>query len=307
MSNINRHSAGTKQAGEAVGGRFAASQQTEASGAGLALSPAPDSAELLHNDAPITEDSIQALLEAHDLDYGNAEVEDGDFMTVEAPNHATWRVDTDGFEDGGTMGDLKATIAQDLDDFDPDEQFDEIWSPEFGEHNGFTPRQFLDGLREDKAFFEHAAMRLRAEANGDNPHQAKALVAGFAARKMESEIELMREEQRALHRENLRERVLAEHPTAETLDLEVHRNANATGDSDRYLFTPVAVRNADGETLSGDMSCEGDLGTGAVLYESQAHGSFVFDGASSDRALFENENYFGPMRASVNIHRGIDR
>ncbi|MHA3723748.1 SprT-like domain-containing protein [Leucobacter sp. HY1910] len=35
MSNMNRQAAGTKQAGVAVGGRFAASQQTEASGAGL--------------------------------------------------------------------------------------------------------------------------------------------------------------------------------------------------------------------------------------------------------------------------------
>ncbi|MHA3724204.1 hypothetical protein ACXR2T_10030 [Leucobacter sp. HY1910] len=43
MSNINRHSAGAKQAGQSVGGQFAASQKTEASGAGLAgpaVSPA---------------------------------------------------------------------------------------------------------------------------------------------------------------------------------------------------------------------------------------------------------------------------
>ncbi|MHA3724209.1 hypothetical protein ACXR2T_10055 [Leucobacter sp. HY1910] len=37
MSNINRHSAGAKQAGQSVGGQFAASQKTEASGTGLEL------------------------------------------------------------------------------------------------------------------------------------------------------------------------------------------------------------------------------------------------------------------------------
>ncbi|MHA3724211.1 hypothetical protein ACXR2T_10065 [Leucobacter sp. HY1910] len=37
MSNINRHSAGAKQAGQSVGGQFAATQKTEASGAGLAV------------------------------------------------------------------------------------------------------------------------------------------------------------------------------------------------------------------------------------------------------------------------------
>ncbi|MHA3724208.1 hypothetical protein ACXR2T_10050 [Leucobacter sp. HY1910] len=36
MSNVNRHSAGAKQAGQSVGGQFAASQKTEASGVGLA-------------------------------------------------------------------------------------------------------------------------------------------------------------------------------------------------------------------------------------------------------------------------------
>ncbi|MHA3724210.1 DUF7007 domain-containing protein [Leucobacter sp. HY1910] len=41
MSNINRHSAGAKQAGQSVGGQFAATRKTEASGAGLA-GPAPD-------------------------------------------------------------------------------------------------------------------------------------------------------------------------------------------------------------------------------------------------------------------------
>ncbi|MHA3724201.1 hypothetical protein ACXR2T_10015 [Leucobacter sp. HY1910] len=44
MSNVNRQAAGTKQAGQSVGGQFAASQKTEASGAGL--TPAPEDPRL---------------------------------------------------------------------------------------------------------------------------------------------------------------------------------------------------------------------------------------------------------------------
>ncbi|MHA3724213.1 hypothetical protein ACXR2T_10075 [Leucobacter sp. HY1910] len=39
MSNINRHHAGAKQAGQSVGGQFAATQKTEASGTGLTPEP----------------------------------------------------------------------------------------------------------------------------------------------------------------------------------------------------------------------------------------------------------------------------
>ncbi|MHA3724190.1 hypothetical protein ACXR2T_09960 [Leucobacter sp. HY1910] len=72
MSNINRQAAGTKQAGKSVGGQFAASQQTEASGFAL-LAPEPE--EELTAQAQIAqralEPDLSEYLRAHDDEDGS--------------------------------------------------------------------------------------------------------------------------------------------------------------------------------------------------------------------------------------------
>ncbi|OZG59903.1 hypothetical protein BLEM_2078 [Bifidobacterium lemurum] len=106
--------------------------------------------------------AAERIIEDFDLDYGNAEtsIQDGYlYMTVEAPNHATVSVDVDGTADEER---LRRFLATAMDDFDPDEEFDKLWSSDFAELNGFTPSGFIGMLQEDKDFFDRASDALRS-------------------------------------------------------------------------------------------------------------------------------------------------
>ncbi|MFT9059760.1 hypothetical protein [Bifidobacterium aquikefiri] len=109
-------------------------------------------------------DIVTSIIDEQELDHGNGEayiIDDTDalYVSVEAPNNAT-------------VGDIipitATTIRRDIVNalrdmmwrFDADDEFDELYSPEFMHHNGFTPSRFLNMLTEDQKYFEHVADRL---------------------------------------------------------------------------------------------------------------------------------------------------
>lgn len=107
------------------------------------------------------------IIDRYLLDYNNAEVylQEGIlYMTVEAPNHATIGVDVN-------LNDwvlnkkvaekiiIKAIVEQ-IRTFDADDEFDELWSIEFGSYNGFRASEFIRMLQEDEVFFKNCAVKM---------------------------------------------------------------------------------------------------------------------------------------------------
>ena len=114
----------------------------------------------------ITDDEIKGFLETYGLNHGNVDWEVGQFLTVEGPNNSTRQISIDGAQ---TMDDVRSMVADELDYFDADEEFDELWSREFGHHNGFTPSVFLDTLISDEKYFELTARNIRRAEQGLEP------------------------------------------------------------------------------------------------------------------------------------------
>lgn len=105
---------------------------------------------------------MKELTEQYSLDYGNGEIchqFDTIYWTVEAPNNATIQIDYSlkEFEDLNDDEEIIRYICKKLERslyyFDADDEFEEIWSVEFGKHNNFRPSQFLNMLIEDEEYF----------------------------------------------------------------------------------------------------------------------------------------------------------
>lgn len=105
------------------------------------------------------------LIARYGLDHGRAEVfqvsgphwSDVLFVTVEAPNHSTICTS---FPKGSTETDLRRGLCDLMREFDADEEFDVLWSREFGAQNGYRPSEFMGMLQEDMAFFLATAARM---------------------------------------------------------------------------------------------------------------------------------------------------
>lgn len=119
--------------------------------------------------ACISVDLIEVISEFND-DLGltgvNSEVyKDYDSIVtiIEAPNHTTLSIELDIEELKNEKSGLRFYVFNEyekhINEFDVDEYFNEIWSEAFGEHNQFTPSQFLKMLEEDKAYFEKSVAR----------------------------------------------------------------------------------------------------------------------------------------------------
>ncbi|MDQ7134595.1 hypothetical protein [Staphylococcus aureus] len=119
--------------------------------------------------ACISVDLIEVISEFND-DLGltgvNSEVyKEGDsiFSVIEAPNHTTLHIQLNIEELKNEKSGLRFYIFNEyeksINEFDIDDYFNELWSQEFGEHNHFTPSQFLRILEEDKAYFEKSVAR----------------------------------------------------------------------------------------------------------------------------------------------------
>ncbi len=118
-------------------------------------------------------DLAQNIINRYSLDYDNAEVElfENDILAimVEAPNHAIVEVTID--LNNWVLEDKKMvekiilrTIADEIRKFNADDEFDELWSIEFGRHNGFRASEFIQGLQEDEKYFKEQAIIMYKEA-----------------------------------------------------------------------------------------------------------------------------------------------
>jgi len=83
---------------------------------------------------------------------------DNEYFYIEAPNNADVFVC---IEKDADIDDIVLQTIDNLEDFDANERFMELWSKEFAEHNHFTPSHFIKILQEDKETFCGVAYRLR--------------------------------------------------------------------------------------------------------------------------------------------------
>lgn len=104
------------------------------------------------------------------LNFGNGEVYTDDSMinvTIEAPNHTTLNIQFIDDEIEKLKSEFKTTYLikaiKTIDGFDPEETFNELWSPEFANHNNFSPFQFVEILKEDEQFFKKEKDRLQKQ------------------------------------------------------------------------------------------------------------------------------------------------
>lgn len=103
------------------------------------------------------------FLNKYNLNHGNAYVEiayGNLYVLFEARRHTVMndlidREEIEECEDANEFEELmKVSFKNRLDEFDVDEEFNMLWSTEFGEHNGFTARSFMELLDQDFEFFE---------------------------------------------------------------------------------------------------------------------------------------------------------
>lgn len=114
------------------------------------------------------EQIAQSIIDEYELDYNNAEIivdDDGCQMTVEAPNHATVTIDIylNDIDKGNEKVTMLKAIADEIKDFNTDEEFNELWSDEFGEHNNFRPSEFFRMLSEDEDYFKQCSEKMYQE------------------------------------------------------------------------------------------------------------------------------------------------
>lgn len=121
---------------------------------------------------------LEDFTEANDLNHGNGEyyeTEDGVIWTVEAPNNTTVMVDFRGDDTKKiekllleekymeAINLIKDGLYTTLICFDKNEEFNNLWSVEFGEDNNFTAYDFMKMLKEDEDYFKNVTKKLREE------------------------------------------------------------------------------------------------------------------------------------------------
>lgn len=116
--------------------------------------------------------------EEKDLNHGNGEyyeTKDGVIWTVEAPNNTTVMVDFRGSDTKKiekllleekymeAINLTKDRLYSTLICFDKNEEFNDLWSVEFGKDYNFTAYDFMEMLKEDEDYFKSVAKELREE------------------------------------------------------------------------------------------------------------------------------------------------
>lgn len=109
------------------------------------------------------------LTEDYELDFGNAEafIQNGClYCSIEAPCNATISLWVGQIEDE-TPAQYRKEITQAMidaiRDFDPEEEFDELWFPDFSSHNGISAFRFVDMLKTDSEYFNATADEMEKE------------------------------------------------------------------------------------------------------------------------------------------------
>lgn len=62
---------------------------------------------------------------------------------------------------------LKEALVERMDNFDVDNEFNQVWNPDFARQEHLTPRSFLNILEHDESFFRDRAKKLRASIGVD--------------------------------------------------------------------------------------------------------------------------------------------
>lgn len=92
------------------------------------------------------------------------------FARFEAENHATVGIwfDLDELEGANSvevLSHILYTIIYRLKQFDAEEEFNELWSVDFGKHNGFSAFEFVEMLKADEEQFRNKADILEQQYN----------------------------------------------------------------------------------------------------------------------------------------------
>src|SRR5699024_7634795 len=109
------------------------------------------------NNAVITDYSVNELIEDYNLNHNNAEnyynfETDEQIVTLEAPNHATFTIQHK-MNTGNTIGDFRQRIVNEMQEFNAEDEFNEIWSNDFGNKNNMTASEFYIKLKSDETYF----------------------------------------------------------------------------------------------------------------------------------------------------------
>ena len=107
------------------------------------------------------------LIEAYDLDFGNAEayIQDGClYGSIEASNNSIIDFSVKKIK-AETSVQCRKEIMQAMIDamrnFEPDVGFSEVWSPDFSSHTGISPFEFM--LEEDVSHFNDTADKMEKD------------------------------------------------------------------------------------------------------------------------------------------------
>ncbi|MCM5673021.1 hypothetical protein [Staphylococcus hominis] len=113
-------------------------------------------------------ETIELVNEELSFNGNNSEVVHQDheiISTIEAENHTTIEVVFNILDLKMHTLNLKGYILgvyeKAIENFDVDEEFEMLWSTEFGKHNGFSPREFIRILEEDEAYFKEQLNELQ--------------------------------------------------------------------------------------------------------------------------------------------------
>lgn len=108
---------------------------------------------------------IEKIAREHDMLGDNSELceqENGIYAIFEEENNATIVIwfDIDVMEELNSVEILSyvlSTIIYRLRQFDAEEEFNELWSTDFGERNGYTAFEFVEMLKADEQQFHQKA------------------------------------------------------------------------------------------------------------------------------------------------------
>lgn len=92
------------------------------------------------------------------------------FARFEAENHATVGIwfdldELEGADSVEVLSHVLYTIIYRLRQFDAEEEFNELWSVDFGKHNDFSPFEFVEMLKADEDEFWNKAGILEQQYN----------------------------------------------------------------------------------------------------------------------------------------------
>ena len=110
--------------------------------------------------------AFDLLINEFGLNDQNGYVDLDNEIVLEASNNAIISLELDQFDENSTVEEILDAVATQLLEFDAEEEFNYIWSPEFGERNGFTVFEFVEMLEADQEQFEQVSADIVFYVNG---------------------------------------------------------------------------------------------------------------------------------------------